>query len=53
MPAKQVTSCCFGDEDMKTLYITTAGIGLEGDLDGFLFKMRTDVEGVKPDYCLV
>lgn len=53
MPAKQVTSCCFGDDDMRTLYITTAATGLEGEFDGCLFKMRTDVKGVTPDYCLV
>lgn len=50
VPAKQVTSCCFGDEDMMTLYITTAGIGQDGEYDGCLFAYRTDVKGVTPDY---
>ena len=30
IPAKQVTSCCFGDDDMKTLYVTSAATGLDG-----------------------
>ncbi len=51
--AKKVTSCCFGDEDMMTLYITTAGIGEHGTYDGCLFKCRTDVKGVLPDYCVL
>ena len=52
IPAKQVTSCCFGDEDMKTLYVTSAGTGLDGEYDGCLFRFRTDVKGVFPDYCV-
>lgn len=51
IPAKQVTSCCFGDDDMKTLYVTSAATGLDGEFDGCLFKIRTDVKGVTPDYC--
>lgn len=50
VPAKQVSSCCFGDEDLKTLYITSAQVGLDGEFDGCLFKCRTDVQGVIPDY---
>ena len=53
VPAKQVSSCCFGDDDMKTLYITSAGIGQSGELDGCLFKCRVDVTGVAPDYAAV
>jgi sugar lactone lactonase YvrE len=53
VPAKQVSSCCFGDADMKTLYITSAGVGQSGEFDGCLFKCRVDVTGVAPDYAAV
>jgi len=53
MPAKQVTSCCFGDEDMMTLYITSAQTGLDGEFDGCLFKCRTDIKGVEPDFAVL
>ena len=39
--AKQVSSCCFG-EDGKTLFITSAGIGLDGEDDGCLFECRVE-----------
>jgi sugar lactone lactonase YvrE len=29
LPAPLVTSCCFGGEDLSTLYVTTARVGLE------------------------
>ena len=31
------TNCCFGDEDLQTLYVTTS--------DGCLFRARTDRQG--------
>ncbi len=52
VPAKNVTSCAFGDEDLGTLYITTATQGLQKDeikkypLSGGLFKVRPGVKGV-------
>ncbi|GAA0309076.1 sugar lactone lactonase YvrE [Gracilibacillus halotolerans] len=52
IPAKQVTSCTFGGENLDTLYITTARIGLsEQDLEqwplsGSLFRLKTDVKGL-------
>jgi sugar lactone lactonase YvrE len=52
VPAKQTSSCCFGGDDMMTLYITSAGIGQTGEYDGCLFKVRTDVKGVAPDLCI-
>lgn len=52
LPARQVSSCCFGDEDFKTLYITSAQVGLEGEYDGCLFRCRTDAQGLAPDYSL-
>jgi sugar lactone lactonase YvrE len=53
VPAKNVTSCAFGDEDLGTLYITTARQGTnEDDLKkyphaGGLFKVRPGVKGVQ------
>ena len=51
-PAKNVTSCAFGDEDLGTLYITTATEGLDKNtlkkypLSGGLFKTKPGVKGV-------
>lgn len=53
VPAKNVTSCAFGDEDLGTLYITTARESTsDEDLEKFpnaggLFKIRPGVKGVK------
>jgi sugar lactone lactonase YvrE len=47
MPVKNVTTCAFGGEDLRTLYITTASI-LGGDADrlsGSLFALDLDVPG--------
>ena len=52
VPAKNVTSCAFGNEDLGTLYITTARQGLNEDelekypLSGGLFKVSPGVKGV-------
>jgi len=56
IPAKNVTSCAFGDDDLGTLYITTARTGTnEEELKKFphaggLFKTRPGVTGVKTNY---
>jgi len=53
VPAKNVTSCAFGDADLGTLYITTARIATsDEDLKkypdaGSLFKVRPGVTGVE------
>ncbi len=53
VPAKQVTSCAFGGENLDTLFITTAREGLkEGDLEqyphsGGLFVVKPGVRGIK------
>ncbi len=53
VPAKNVTSCAFGDEDLGTLYITTARQGTsDEELEkypnaGGLFKTRPRVQGVE------
>ena len=53
VPAKNVTSCAFGDDDLGTLYITTARIGTDdNDLKkypnaGGVFKIKPGVKGVE------
>jgi sugar lactone lactonase YvrE len=48
----QVTSCCFGGKDLRTLYITTARGGMEKEaindfpLSGGLFHCRPGASGV-------
>ena len=52
MPVSQVTSCAFGGPDLKTLYITSARIGLEDaalarePLAGGLFAVEVDSAGI-------
>lgn len=52
VPAKNVTSCAFGDDDLATLYITTARIGTDKESlkkfphAGGVFKVRPGVKGV-------
>lgn len=51
VPAPHVTSCAFGGDDLRTLYITTARQELTSEqleqfpLSGSLFACRTEVEG--------
>ena len=53
VPAPNVTSCAFGGEDLKTLYITTAREGLsekqltEYPLSGSLFVIDVEVKGTE------
>lgn len=52
LPCPQVTSCCLGGAEMKTLFITTARAGMsEADLrhaplSGRIFTMEWDVPGL-------
>jgi D-xylonolactonase len=52
LPCSQVTSCAFGGPDLKTLYITTAAVGLSRERlerepsAGGLFAVDLDVKGV-------
>lgn len=56
IPAKNVTSCTFGGENLDELFITTARNGLsEADLatypqSGGLFKVKTGVKGLPANY---
>lgn len=53
VPAKNVTSCAFGDNDLETLYITTAREGTSDEElqnypnAGGVFKTRPGVKGVE------
>jgi sugar lactone lactonase YvrE len=53
VPAPNVTSCAFGGPDLRTLYITTARLGMNNErlkeypLSGNVFSMKTDVRGVR------
>lgn len=52
LPVQVPTSCTFGGEDLQTLYITTASVGLsQAEIDksfysGDLFALQTDVTGL-------
>jgi sugar lactone lactonase YvrE len=47
LPVTQVTSCCFGDPDLGTLYVTSAARGAEHEpLAGSLFACRPGVRGL-------
>jgi sugar lactone lactonase YvrE len=57
LPVSQPTSCCFGDDDRRTLYITSARFALTSEqlraepLAGGVFSIRLDVAGiVKPKF---
>jgi sugar lactone lactonase YvrE len=58
VPAKNVTSCAFGDDDLGTLYITTARTGTTDEElkkypnAGGVFKTVPGVKGVKANYFL-
>jgi sugar lactone lactonase YvrE len=46
LPVTNVTSCCFGDSDLGTLYVTTARRGAHEPLGGALFACRPGVTGL-------
>jgi sugar lactone lactonase YvrE len=47
LPVANVTSCCFGDRDLGTLYVTTAARGAAHEpLAGAVFACRPGVRGV-------
>ncbi|WP_126322133.1 SMP-30/gluconolactonase/LRE family protein [Candidatus Rickettsiella viridis] len=57
MPIPRPTSCCFGGEDLKTLYVTSASVGLSASIladapqSGQLFALEIGVKGVpEPAY---
>jgi sugar lactone lactonase YvrE len=54
LPASQITNCCFGGPDLRTLYITSARVDLSSaqlerePLAGGLFAIELDEPGVPP-----
>jgi sugar lactone lactonase YvrE len=50
LPVASVTSCCFGDTDLATMYVTTAarGAAREDLLAGRVFACRPGVRGLAP-----
>lgn len=48
VPAKNVSSCCFGGEKLDILFITSSAEGLTGGEEGCVFSCRVEVPG-KPD----
>ncbi|MCC5623090.1 SMP-30/gluconolactonase/LRE family protein, partial [Nostoc sp. CHAB 5715] len=55
LPVQLPTSCTFGGENLQTLYITTASVGLsQAEIEksfhsGDLFALQTDITGL-PNY---
>jgi sugar lactone lactonase YvrE len=57
MPVPRPTSCCFGGPDFKTLYVTSASMGLSASMledapqSGQVFALQVDVKGLsEPAY---
>ena len=54
VPALQPTGCCFGGEDLRTLYVTSARFGLTAEQlaaspsSGGVFSIRVEVAGLEP-----
>jgi sugar lactone lactonase YvrE len=56
LPASQITKCCFGGPDLRTLYITSAARGLSLSTEpeaGYVFSTAVDVAGLPPVIALV
>ena len=47
MPVQNITNCVFGGKDMKTLFITTASNEDKNNLDGSLFSINLNYQGVE------
>ena len=44
-PATQISCPCFGGEDLQTLYVTSAAVGVNGPQDGMTFAVHTHAKG--------
>ena len=49
MPVQNITNCVFGGQDLKTLFVTTAGNKgpNQNDLDGSLFAININYQGLE------
>lgn len=45
VPAQNVTSCCFGGDELETLYITTSGEGFDDPGAGRVYFVNVGVKG--------
>jgi sugar lactone lactonase YvrE len=55
MPVGNITSCTFGGEDLRTLFITTASVssGLDEPLAGAVFALDPDIRSLPENRFLV
>jgi sugar lactone lactonase YvrE len=53
MPVTNITTCCFGGADLRTLFVTTAHVvgGTPERLEGSLFSLGVDTPGL-PEHCV-
>ena len=47
IPMPMCTSVCFGGADLRDLYIVTGSVGVEGDREGSVYRLRVDVPGLR------
>ena len=47
MPVQNITNCVFGGKDMKALFITTASSEDKNNLDGGLFSINLNYQGIE------
>jgi len=47
MPVQNITNCVFGGKDMKTLFVTTASNEDKNNLDGSLFSINLNYQGLE------
>ncbi len=52
LPVRNVTSCCLGNRDLRTLYVTTGEHNGANPLDGALFSLSVAVPGLPEPICL-
>jgi xylono-1,5-lactonase len=46
LPASQITSCTFAGANLDRMFVTSASIGQQGELDGALFEIEPGVRGL-------
>jgi gluconolactonase len=48
VPAKLVSSCCFGGDDLRDLVVTSQDNTEVPERRGSIFRLRTDLPGLPP-----
>jgi sugar lactone lactonase YvrE len=46
MPVTNITNCAFGGSDLRTLFVTTASVGVDEPLAGGVFAVDVGVSGL-------